>query len=220
MYIDCSLSEIDHRGFINRLKSEIRNNAAKYETQSSVNWPINDDYSGSNDVDVSMLGSGPSMTPSQNSMWSQPPFMSNQIYPPMNANMQPNLTDPPMNLPMNPPNSQRIPARFRIQIPPWYRRSNQIPSWFRRVQPGWHEVSNELRPMNQPGNQFYQNPGGPGTLVVPNQPGRNQTVNNNGIVPHANQRPYKPNPGWRAELPALNAAEVNHVLNAEWKWTC
>ena len=37
------------------------------------------------------------MTPSQNSLWSQPPFISNQIYPPMNANMQPILTDPPMN---------------------------------------------------------------------------------------------------------------------------
>ena len=203
------------------MKSEIRNNATKYETQSSVNWPINDDWS--NDVDISMMDPGPSMTPSQNSMWSEPPFMSNQIYPPMNANMQLNLTDPPMN-----PSGNRINQnsggqdhRSVLRNGPGFRKIQRIPPWFRRVQPGWHEVSNELRPMNQfrpmnqLGNQFYQNPGGPGTLVVPNQPGRNQTVNNNGIVPHANQRPYKPNPGWRAELPALNAAEVNHVLNAE-----
>ena len=56
---------------------------------------------------------------------------------------------------------------------------------------GWqNEVNNELgeytgrfRSINQPGNQFNENPGGPGTLVVPNQPVQNQTGNNNGIGP-------------------------------------
>ena len=47
---------------------------------------VNDDFSGSNDDNFSILGPGPSMTPSQNFMWSQPPFMANQIYPDQSMN--------------------------------------------------------------------------------------------------------------------------------------
>ena len=68
--------------FFNRLKSEIRNNAFKNEAQILVDELVNDDYSGSNDFNVPFSVPGPG----QNSMWSQPPFMANQIYPDQSMN--------------------------------------------------------------------------------------------------------------------------------------
>ena len=73
--------------FFNRFKSEIRNNATENEAQILVDGMFNDDYSGFNDDNFSILGPGPSMTPSQNSMWSQPPYMANQIYPDQSMNL-------------------------------------------------------------------------------------------------------------------------------------
>ena len=72
--------------FFNRLKSEIRNNATENEAQILIDGLVNDDYSGSNDVNFPISVPGPSLTPSQNSMWSQPPFMANQIYPDQSIN--------------------------------------------------------------------------------------------------------------------------------------
>ena len=69
--------------FFNRLKSEIRNNASKNEAQILVDGLVNDDYSGSNDFNVPISDPGPG----QNSMWSQPPFMANQIYPDQSMNL-------------------------------------------------------------------------------------------------------------------------------------
>ena len=68
--------------FFNRLKSELRNNAFKNEAQILVDELVNDDYSGSNDFNVPFSVPGPG----QNSMWSQPPFMANQIYPDQSIN--------------------------------------------------------------------------------------------------------------------------------------
>ena len=69
--------------FFNRFKSEIRNNASKNEAQILVDGLVNDDYSGSNDFNVPISDPGPG----QNSMWSQPPFMANQIYPDQSMNL-------------------------------------------------------------------------------------------------------------------------------------
>ena len=88
---------------VNGLKSEIRNNAAKNEAQSSIYWTINDDsdapinYSRFNDSDAPIFGPGPSMPSNENSLSSQPPFMPNQNYPQMNANKQTLMTELPMN---------------------------------------------------------------------------------------------------------------------------
>ena len=146
-----------------------------------------------------MLGPGPSMTPIQNAMWSQPPFISNQIYPPMNANMQPILTDPPMNPYGNQisQNSGGQDHRSVFRNGSRFRNSQRIPPWFKRAQPGWHEVSNELRPMNQ--------------FRLMNQFRPMNQVNQ----PSQSTGPNRLNPEWRVELPVLNAAEVNNVLNAE-----